>query len=589
MGEDRSTLARLSDAWLDELRSRVDIVDLVSSYVHLKPRGRKHWGLCPFHNEKTASFSVDAASQLFYCFGCHKGGTVIHFVMEMERMEFMDAVKMLAERVHMQLPESDGRPGREADKALREQIFEANRAAALYFHELLWSPEGAEIRAYLHRRGLDDLDIRRYGLGASGKGWNDLETALTQKGYSPDVLEQAGLVVKKEHSRYDMFRGRAIFPIISAQGRVLGFGGRAMEGAQPKYLNTQDTPVFNKRRGLYAMNLVRGERGLKRLILVEGYMDVVSLRKSGVEGVVATLGTALTGEQVRLMKRYVPEVYLSYDGDVAGQNATLRGLELCEEQGLACRVLSFPEGLDPDEYIRKYGLEGFEKLRPLSSVEYRMQREADGVDMSDQEQRMAYAVRCCGVLRKVSSPVEREMYLGRLARETGFSEAALREQLGVMPRQEENRPLRFRSPRREDREESEAEKAQRTLLYLLSAGQISRDVVQEEDFDDPLYRRMAAMLMEGRSGAAVLDNVPEEDRERAARALSREVLTEDPKALNEARDCLRCIREQRADSEIARLQQQLGEAKGAEKSGLLRRIQEIQRDKQAFSGTGGRE
>lgn len=580
---------RLSDAWLDELRSRIDIVDLVSGYVHLKPRGRKHWGLCPFHNEKTASFSVDAASQLFYCFGCHKGGTVIHFVMEMERMEFMDAVKMLAERAHMQLPESSRRPGREADKALREQIFEANRAAALYFHELLWTPEGAEILAYLHRRGLDDQDIRRYGLGASGKGWNDLETALTQKGHSTDVLEKAGLLVKKENSRYDMFRQRAIFPIISAQGRVLGFGGRAMEGAQPKYLNTQDTPVFNKRQGLYAMNFVRNERGLKRLILVEGYMDVVSLRKRGVEGVVATLGTALTGEQVRLMKRYVPEVYLSYDGDAAGQNATLRGLELCEEQGLACKVLSFPEGLDPDDYIRKYGLEGFRELKPLSPVEYRMQRAADGVDMSDQEQRMEYAVRCCGVLRKVSSPVEREMHLSRLARETGFSETSLWAQLGVMPRQGENRPLRPRMPRREKREESEAEKAQRTLLYLLSAGQISRDVVREEDFDDPLYRRMAAMLMEGRSGAAVLDSVPEEDRERAARALSREVFTEDPKALSEARDCLRSIREQRAGNEITRLTRQLGETQGAQRSELLRRIQEIQRDKQAFSGTGGRE
>ncbi|NLG24391.1 MAG: DNA primase, partial [Clostridiales bacterium] len=312
--------SRIPDAWLDDLRSRLNIVDVVSEYVPLKQKGRRFWGLCPFHGEKTPSFSVDSEGQMYYCFGCHKGGNVIHFVMELERMEFLDAVKLLADRARLPLPDRTGQPDGPS-RALRDRIFEANQAAARYYHDLIWSDEGAQVLGYLHRRGLDDAAIRRFGLGASPEGRDGLIRHLGEKGFEAAELVAAGLAGERDGRRYDVFRERAMFPIISAQGRVLGFGGRAMGDGQPKYLNTADTPAFNKRQGLYALNMAKAERGLERLVLVEGYMDVVSLRAAGVPGVVATLGTALTEEQARLTRRYAPEVWVCYDGDPPGQKA----------------------------------------------------------------------------------------------------------------------------------------------------------------------------------------------------------------------------------------------------------------------------
>ena len=354
---------RVSDQWLDELRSRVRLEEVVSEYVPLKQKGKRYWGCCPFHNEKTPSFSVDASAQLYYCFGCHKGGTVIQFVMEMDRMEFMEAVKVLAERAHMELPQGTGEAANRKQADERERILEANTLAARFFHSNLWSPDGAEALNYLYGRGLNDSDIRRFGLGAAPHGWDALYKALTAQGFSPETLERAGLVVRKGDRAFDMFRNRAIFPIISAQGAVLGFGGRAMGDAQPKYLNTSETPVFNKRQGLYALNMVKKERNLNRLVLVEGYMDTVSLRKHGVPGVVATLGTALTEEQAHLMKRYAPEVWISYDGDGAGRKAALRALDIFDAENLRARVIDYPGGMDPDDFVKANGQAGFPNWR----------------------------------------------------------------------------------------------------------------------------------------------------------------------------------------------------------------------------------
>ncbi len=349
---------RLSDAWLDELRSRANLEEIVSEYVPLKQKGRRFWGCCPFHNEKTPSFSVDSEAQMYYCFGCHKGGTVINFVMEMERMEFMDAVRLLADRAHMEIPEQSQTGSGRISPDERERIYEANTLAARFFHSTLWTGEGAEALNYLYKRGLNDSDIRRFGLGAAPKGWDALQRHMAEQGFDDALLEKAGLVVRKDGRAYDMFRGRAIFPIINAQGRVVGFGGRAMGDAQPKYLNTSETPVFNKRQGLYALNFAKKERNLGRLVLVEGYMDTVSLRKYGVAGVVATLGTALTEEQARLIKRYAPEVWISYDGDGAGRKAALRALDIFDSQDMKARVIDYPGGMDPDDFVKANGLAG---------------------------------------------------------------------------------------------------------------------------------------------------------------------------------------------------------------------------------------
>ena len=350
--------SRFPSAWLDELRSRADIVQVVSGYVTLKRNGHKYWGLCPFHGEKTASFSVDPEQQLYHCFGCKAGGTVISFIMEMERLSFPEAVRYLADQLHMPLPQMEDDPDYQRRRTQRERLLNANREAAQFFHKLLFSPQGAPVYAYLQKRGLSDGVIRKFGLGAAPAEWDLLTKTMMEKGYTLEELRLCGLTVVKEGAKqpdgstapsrsFDMFRNRAIFPIIDQYGNVLAFGGRTMGDQQPKYLNTSDTPVFNKRLGVYAANLLRKERHLARVILVEGYMDVVSLTQFGVAGVVATLGTALTAEQARLLKRFAPQVYLAYDGDSAGQHAILRGLEILEQQGVRARALDFPDGHGP--------------------------------------------------------------------------------------------------------------------------------------------------------------------------------------------------------------------------------------------------
>ena len=299
---------RFPAAWLDDFYARVDIVQVVSAYVPLKRNGSRYWACCPFHHEKTPSFSVNGEQNLYYCFGCKAGGNVIQFVQEMERLSYREAVELLANQMHMTLPEMHEDPEYEARRSRNERLFAANKEAARWYHAQLWDERNADILAYLHKRGLDDGTIRKFGLGAAPNDWDALTSYLEAKGFSQEELRLAGLTVVKEASRFDMFRNRAIFPIIDVQGQVLGFGGRAMGDAMPKYLNTSDTPVFNKRKGVYAANLLKKLRNLKRIILVEGYMDVVALVQSGVQGVVATLGTALTNEQARFLKRYAPEI-----------------------------------------------------------------------------------------------------------------------------------------------------------------------------------------------------------------------------------------------------------------------------------------
>lgn len=567
---------RLSDAWLDDLRSRVDIVDVVGDYVQLRQKGRKYWGLCPFHHEKTPSFSVDAEAQMYYCFGCHEGGTAIQFLMQLEHLSFMEAVTQLAERVRIQMPEtSAAQQDAGASRELKEQLYEANKAAAHYFHQMLFSQEGAAQLNYLHKRGLDDGDIKKFGLGASGSGWTELTEALIKKGFTEQALIQAGLTGRKEHRAYDMFRERVMFPIIDARGHVLGFGGRAMGDAQPKYLNTSDTPVFNKRQGLYAMNYVRNERSQKRLILVEGYMDVVSLRREGVTGVVATLGTALTEEQARLIKRYASEVWVSYDGDSAGQKAILRALEIFEPLEIKVRVLVFPDGQDPDDYIRMHGKLGFERLKPIDPIRYRMQTAKSSFDMTTQDGRTDYAIACCKMLRTVQNPVEMENHLQQLMMDTGFEKQVLLDQIGtaLLKTRPEKKPTR--RPGKGIQGLTESQKAERDLCMLLGAKLIPADAVSLEDFDSELFQKIAGRLLSGASSASVLDELEGEERNQAASALMPEVLPDEAKALGVAEDCLRAIRKRRLSDAIDQSSELCKSAEGEERVRLVAQISQL--------------
>ena len=545
---------RIPSAWMDELYARTDIVSVVSAYLPLKKDGRRYWGLCPFHHEKTPSFSVNSELNLYYCFGCKAGGNVVQFVMEMERVSYLEAVKLLADRIHMALPEMAEDPDYERRRSQRDRLLAANREAARFYHERLWQPEGKRALDYLHGRGLDDGIIRRFGLGAAADQWDDLTGYLTAKGYTRDELGLAGLTVVKGESAYDMFRSRAMFPIIDQHGNVLGFGGRALTDVKPKYLNTSDTPVFNKRKGVYAINLLRRIRDLKRVILVEGYMDVVAISQAGVTGAVATLGTSLTNEQARLLKRYAPEVHLAYDGDEAGQHAIERALDIFEAEGVTAKVLYFPDGLDPDEFIRQRGLEAFQAIRPMSAVAFRMQRLRLQNDLETQDGRTEYAKGCAALLKKVPDPVDLENYLELLSVQTGFSREVLVAQMGVPeigePRNKTS-VIREKSGGKPFHPE-EGVRTEQTLIALLASGKLPGGMVKETDFTSDALREIAARLIRGDSPATIISDpdLSDEARQAAGEAFSLLTEAEQENAAQIAGDCLRILRIQQLQQQI---------------------------------------
>lgn len=574
---------RFPSAWLDELYARTDIVSVVSAYLPLKKDGRRYWGLCPFHNEKTASFSVNSELNLYYCFGCKAGGNVVQFVMEMERCSYQEAVKQLADRIHLPLPEMREDPDYERRRSQRERLYAANREAARFYHDLLWKPEGKQALDYLHGRGLDDGIIRRFGLGASPDRWDALTGFLEEKGYTREELSLAGLSVVKGDNAFDMFRARAIFPIIDQQNRVLGFGGRAMGDAKPKYLNTADTPVFNKRKGVYAINLIRKVRDLKRVILVEGYMDVVAISQAGVVGAVATLGTALTNEQARLLKRYAPEVHLAYDGDEAGQHAIERALDIFEAEGVPAKVLYFPDGLDPDEFIRQRGLDAFSRLRPMSAVSFRMQRLRLGHDLETQDGRTEYAKACAALLKKVRDPVDLENYLEALAVQTGFSRDVLIAQMGVSApseREKHNPAERRESYSAKRLHASESYRTEQTLLALLATGRLPEGMVKAEDFGDEALRALAQDMLSGKPPAEIMEEAADDEKRQAAgEAFSMLFDQEKENAAQIAQDCLRNLQIQRLQQEMNALTELMRTAESSEKrAAALREVTALSKE-----------
>lgn len=586
--------SRFPASWLDELRSRSDIVQIISGYVGLKKSGKKYWGLCPFHGEKTASFSVDAEQQLYYCFGCKAGGNVFHFIMDIERCSFHEAVELLAERAHIPMPEMVNDADWELRNTKRKRLLSANREAAAFYHEMLFKPEGAASLSYLRKRGLSDSVIRKFGLGAAPDHWTALTDHLLSRGYSIDELSSAGLTLVKppkegsnKQRYFDMFRNRAIFPIIDMYKNVLAFGGRALGKEMPKYLNTSDTLIFNKRKGVFAANLLRQNRHLDRVILVEGYMDVVSLTQFGVEGVCATLGTALTNEQARLLKRFAPEVWLGYDGDSAGQHAILRGLDILSEEGVPSKVLDFPDGLDPDEYIRRDGPEGFAALPALSAAEYRLRRLKESFDLSSDEGRMNYVRKAAFIIAPLD-PVGVETHLKTLMIETGFSHEVLMQQIDTARGDADKKavpsaPLTPRKPGASYPRVSSVSPeltAQETLLGLLATGQIPKDMVEEKDFEDEELNSLYTALISGSSASSLLDLAPDEEtRSRYTRILMAPAADNKDQMISMAAQCLERIRISACQRQYESLQQQLKALDPNDPSipSLLLEAQEIQK------------
>lgn len=423
---------RLSEDFIAELKYKSDISDIASSYMQLKRRGRNLVGLCPFHGEKTPSFNIYAENGSFYCFGCGVGGDVITFIMKIENLDYMEAVKFLAQRAGMTVPED---AVDDSMSKLRTRVYEANREAARFFYSKLLSPEGKDALSYLRGRALSDKTITRFGLGYAPNNRYALTNHLKSKGFSDSELIAANLVFKSRSGNYvvDRFVDRVMFPIIDLRGNVIAFGGRIMSDQKPKYLNTSDTIVFNKSQNLFSLNNAKNS-GTKRLILCEGYMDVIAVNQAGFTDAVATLGTALTTEQAMLMKRYCDEVVICYDADEAGQKATQRAIGILRNTGLVVRVLSIPDGKDPDEFIRKNGDKGAAAFKHIlensgNDVEYRLFKLKQGFDLNSADGKFAYLSQAVKVLSTLDNRMEQDIYASKLSEEVAVEKNSIMEQI----------------------------------------------------------------------------------------------------------------------------------------------------------------
>ena len=417
-------------AFVDELIARNPIEDVVGQYVSLRRSGSNLFGLCPFHGEKTASFSVAPDKGIYYCFGCHKGGGVINFQMEIEGLSYPDAVRSLAKRVGMTVPEDEQYQSR---YRVQERLWALHKEAARFFHSQLYAPVGANALAYARGRGMPKSVLTAFGIGYAPDGWDNLVRAMRAKGYTDQELIDSGLVTqsRKDNTKiYDRFRDRLMFPIIDVRGNVIGFGGRIMNNNDPnaaKYLNSPETLIFNKRKNLFALNLAKKSK-LGYLILVEGYMDAIALHQYGFDCAVASLGTSLTEEHAALLTRYTDQVVLIYDGDNAGQNAAQRAIPILEKAGLQVKVLRMKDAKDPDEFLKKFGADKFKVLMEDASnrVEYQLNAIRRKYDISEDDQRVKYIQECAQLLSTLGSSVQREVYGHRVADSGGISYDAMK-------------------------------------------------------------------------------------------------------------------------------------------------------------------
>lgn len=504
-------------SFLDELTARSDIVDVVGSYVSLSGKGGNYWACCPFHNEKTPSFSVSPDKQFYYCFGCKKGGGVINFIMDIENLSYPDAVRFLAKRANLPVPEEDG-SGR--DK-LRERILHLNRDAARWYYNMLQEPAGAAVQAYLDRRQIRRPIAVRFGMGAAPDAWDSLLNAMTKLGYEKSELLAAGLAVQnKNGGLYDKFRNRLILPVVDVRGDVVGFGSRVLDKSEPKYMNTPETITYSKRRVLYGMNLVKKSKR-PNIILCEGNLDVVTLHQAGFDNAVASMGTALTTEQTRLLSRYTKELVLCYDNDNAGQIATARALEMLNNSEFTVRVLHLPRRLvdgeyikqDPDDFIKFQGSDAFERVLSgcENGVDFRLAQIAGKYDLQSDENRIAYASEVSAFLATLQNAVEREVYTARAAERAGLTAEALRLEV---TRAEKRRSAqeKKRQQRRDLNPVAELQPKERALRYenvrsalaeegvlrllLRDEGLFPPDTaLSAEDFSSPLLGKIFSLLV----------------------------------------------------------------------------------------------
>ncbi len=525
-------MAFYSDELIEEVRSANDIVDVISGYVRLQKKGSTYFGLCPFHNEKTPSFSASSVRQMYYCFGCGAGGNVLTFVMQYENFTFPEAMEHLANRVGIALPKTEMTAQQKQAADRKARLLEINKEAAKYFYALLRNPQGKHALDYFSRRELTTETMQHFGLGYANKYSNDLYQYLKKKGYEDDILKDSGLVTMDEsRGAFDKFWNRAMFPIMDANHRVIGFGGRVMGEGEPKYLNSPETPIFDKSRNLYGLNFARSSRR-QGILLCEGYMDVIALHQAGFDQAVASLGTAFTPGHANLLKRYTKEVYLTFDSDGAGVRAALRAIPILKEAGLTAKVINMQPHKDPDEFIKAMGAEAFQERidQAENSFLFEIRMLKREFDLEDPESKTAFFRRVSERLLEFEEPLERENYIEALTKQYRIGFEQLKSMVNragakggvVRPRQQQ--------PREQDTRKTSAGRntAQQLLLTWLleDEGLFARvaPFVGPEDFTEPLYRQVATMLFAqhdagGVNPAQIISRFADEAQQREVAAL----------------------------------------------------------------------
>ncbi|HIW49940.1 MAG TPA: DNA primase [Candidatus Blautia intestinavium] len=528
---------RYSDDIIEEVRSKNDIVDVVSQYVKLTRKGSSYFGLCPFHNEKTPSFSVTPGKQMYYCFGCGAGGNVFNFIMEYENFTFGEALKYLADRAGVELPRIEySREVREKAKE-KSELLEINKQAAQYYYYQLRTEKGAVGYQYLSGRGLTEETMRSFGLGYSDKFSDGLYRYLKSKGYKDDRLRESGLFnVDERHGMYDKFWNRVIFPIMDVNNRVIGFGGRVMGDGKPKYLNSPETKIFDKSRNLYGLNVARKTRK-NYIILCEGYMDVISMHQAGFTNAVASLGTALTSGHASLLKRYTQEVLLLYDSDEAGVRAALRGIPILREAGVNSRVVDLKPYKDPDEFIKNMGAEAFEDRlnRASDSFMFRVRIAEGEFPMEEPQGQNRFFERCAEMLLELKDELERNLYIDAIVKNYGgrygISSEDLRRRVNTLamkgtPAEHRLQP-KTGSQEKKKKDTASAQAQKLMLTWLVSYPKVFDKVTQylsPEDFTVPLYREVAEMLFEQKkeesvNPARLLNSFPDSEEQREVASL----------------------------------------------------------------------
>lgn len=493
-----------SDDIVEEVRARNDIVDVISGYVKLQRRGSSYFGLCPFHNEKSPSFSVSPAKQMYYCFGCGAGGNVFTFIMEYENYTFPEALKLLADRAGITLPEAEYSEEAKKQRDLKSAVLEVNKMAAKYFYYQLRSPQGEKALAYLKGRELSDETIHKFGLGYAGPYSDELYRYLKQKGISESLMKESGLMsVNERQGMYDKFWNRVMFPIMDVNGRVIGFGGRVMGDAKPKYLNSPETVVFDKSRNLYGLHIARTSR--KKYILVcEGYMDVIAMHQAGFTNAVASLGTALTSQHASLLKRYTDEVILTYDSDEAGVKAALRAIPLLKEAGIAAKVLHMDPYKDPDEFMKALGAEAFQERidQAENSFLFEISVLQKSYDMKDPEAKTKFFQAVAGKIAEFELEIERENYIEAVVEKYQISFEGMRKMVmnhlmqGVTVR---TRTAPERAQAKQEKEDGILKSMRLILTWLTEYPELYKTIsayIKPEDFSDSIYREVAEMLYE---------------------------------------------------------------------------------------------